>query len=379
MDDKLRMIRFLGQYLAASRSEAQILEMAMIISQYVLGYDHAIIRVLDDDKLTSRKWIGFPREAADLNIGLGEGVCGRVAKSGRTILVEDTLQEPMVLKGVENCRSELCAPLVYNEKVVGVFNVESDKSGFFTERDIGLLETLATQVAAAMETTRLREELSRTEKLSVVGAMASSILHDIRSDIHTLYVSSDLLRNPEIKPERIEKLADTVKSAGENIYGLIEEILEFVRTGKSRISMKRVELLPVLESVVEQARSFAPDNVSVELSAGKNVALEMDRGRFKRMVLNLLRNAVEAMPAGGVVRVVCRQDNDEGVIEVADTGVGIDESQLEKIWEPLYTHGKKAGVGLGMAIVRKIVEEHGWTISVWSVVGQGTTFTIKTG
>ncbi len=314
-----------------------------------------------------------------MNIGLGDGVCGRVAKSGRTILVEDTLQEPMVLKGVENCRSELCTPLVYNEKVVGVFNVESDKSGFFTERDIGLLETLATQVAAAMETTRLREELSRTEKLSVVGAMASSILHDIRSDIHTLYVSSDLLRNPEIKPERIGKLADTVKSAGENIYGLIEEILEFVRTGKSRISMKQVELFPVLESVVEQARSFAPDNVSVEFAVDNDVALEMDRGRFKRMVLNLVRNAVEAMPDGGVVRIVYKEVNGEGVIEVADTGVGIDGSQLEKIWEPLYTHGKKSGVGLGMAIVRKIVEEHGWKISVKSEVGQGTTFTIKTG
>ena len=139
----------------------------------------------------------------------------------------------MFLKGVENCRSELCVPLVYNDKVVGVFNVESDKPGFFTDRDVGLLETLAAQVAAAMETTRLRDELSRAEKLSVVGAMASSILHDIRNDIHQLYISSDLLRNPDIKPERIEKLADTVKSAGENIYGLIEEIFEFVSTGKS--------------------------------------------------------------------------------------------------------------------------------------------------
>ena len=78
MEDKLRMIKFLGQYLAASRSDQQILEMAMIISQYVLGYDHAMIRALENEKLLARKWIGFPREAADLNIGLGDGVCARL-------------------------------------------------------------------------------------------------------------------------------------------------------------------------------------------------------------------------------------------------------------------------------------------------------------
>lgn len=373
------MIKFLGQYLAASRSEPQILEMTMIISQYVLGYDHAMIRLLENDQLVSRKWIGFPREAADLTIGVGEGVCGKVVDSGRTIMVEDTLKEPMFLQGVENCRSELCVPLVYNEKVVGVFNVESDKSGFFADRDVGLLETLATQVAAAMETTRLREELVRAEKLSVVGAMASSILHDIRNDIHRLYVSSDLLRKPDIKPELIEKLADTVKSSGENIYGLIEEILEFVSTGKTKTSIKPVNLGQAVKTIAEQASTFAGENVAVEFFVGDAVTLEIDGGRFRRMMLNLLRNAIEAMPDGGVVRIDHRKKDGVDVIEVSDTGVGIDESKLEKIWEPLYTYGKKSGVGLGMAIVKKIVEEHGWKIFVRSKVGKGTTFVIRAG
>ena len=140
--------------------------------------------------------------------------------------------------------------------------------------------------------------------------------------------------------------------------------------------MKPVELSPVLESVAEQMLSFAPDNISVELSVGDDVTLEMDRSRFRRMALNLVRNAIEAMPEGGVVRIAYKK---EGVIEVSDTGVGIEANQLAKIWEPLYTHGKKGGVGLGMAIVRKIVEEHGWKIFVKSKVGDGTTFTIKTG
>ncbi|VAX24018.1 hypothetical protein MNBD_NITROSPINAE03-1100 [hydrothermal vent metagenome] len=379
MDEKLKMVKFLGQYLAASRSQEQILEMAMVISQYVLGYDHAIIRIVEGDKLISSRWIGFPREAADMEIKIGEGICGQVAKTGRLIIVEDTEQEPTFLKGVEGCRSELCAPLIYNNKTIGVFNIESNQPAFFQEQDTNLMETLATQVAAAIETARLREELSRAEKLSVVGTMASSILHDIRNDIHQLYISSDLLRAKNPSPERIEKLADMVRKSGENIYGLIEDIFEFVKTGESNLVKKITPLKPVLESIAEQVRSFAPENVEVRLDVNpsEGIEIEVDERRFRRVLLNLARNSVEAMPEGGILRLEAMEKDDVAVIEVKDTGIGIEKDHLTKIWEPLFTHGKKTGTGLGMAIVKKIVEQHGWDISVRSEVGKGTLFTIK--
>ncbi|MDH5756899.1 MAG: GAF domain-containing protein, partial [Nitrospinota bacterium] len=103
MRSKIEKVNSLGKYLAAARSREEILDMAMSISQDVLGYDHAMIRLLDEkDILQAVKWIGFPREAANRGIRLGEGITGQAAKMGRSILVEDTTTDPRFIEGVEN-------------------------------------------------------------------------------------------------------------------------------------------------------------------------------------------------------------------------------------------------------------------------------------
>ncbi len=379
MDEKLKMVNFLGQYLAASRSEGQIFDMALMISQNVMGFDHAIIRMLENDLLRTRSHIGFPRDAADIVIRLGEGITGEVAKTGKAIVSDDTQKDPRFLKGVDGCRSELCVPLIYNKAIIGVINLESEKPGFFTRQDQSVMETLASQMAAAMETKRLRDELVRAEKLSVVGQMASSILHDIRNDIHTLNISADLLKSRELTPELVKKVSEMVKSSGENIYGLIEDIFEFVKTGESRLYKKRVNLSELLGALLAEAKSMAPDNVRVTLSFDESIEIEVDRRRFKRGLLNLVSNGLEAMPEGGELTISASRKAGRVVIEIGDTGVGIANEHVEKIWEPLFTHGKKRGTGLGMAIVKKIMEDHGWEISVESKVGRGTTFTITSG
>lgn len=376
MDEKLEKVNFLGQYLSSSRSEDQILDMAMIISRDVLGYDHALIRFLQGDELVSRKGIGFPREAADMVIHVGDGVSGEVARTGKTMLVEDTLKEPRFLEGVKGARSELCAPLVYNGRTIGVFNVESERPAFFTERDKTLLETLASQVAAAIETARLREELERAEKLSVVGSMASSILHDIRNDIHSLRVCSDMLKGNNVTPEKMALISGKVRSAGDNIYNLIEDIFEYVKTGASRLDKKKTELKPILESATEHARSIARSDVEIYVEADAGLEAPLDERRIRRMLLNLVNNAVEAMPNGGRLELSARKKQNAIELKISDTGIGIEKERLAKIWEPLYTYGKHQGTGLGMAIVQKIIQDHRWGVSVESEPGKGTCFTI---
>ena len=164
MDEKLEKVNFLGQYLAGSRSEEQIIEMAMLISKDVLGYDHAIIRLLERGVLVNRNFYGFPREAADMVIEVGEGITGEAVKTGKAVLVNDTIADPRFLAGVEDCRSELCVPLIYNGKPLGAINVESNEPGFFKALDINMLETLASQTAAALETRDLVGKLRQAEK-----------------------------------------------------------------------------------------------------------------------------------------------------------------------------------------------------------------------
>lgn len=377
MDEKLSKVNFLCQYLSSSRSEEQVLDMAMMISHDILGYDHAIVRFVEGDRLVSRKWIGFPREAADLLIRVGEGITGEVARTGESMMVDDTLKDPRFITGAEGTRSELCVPLIYNDRVIGVFNVESERPAFFTRRDKNLLETLASQIAAAVETARLREELSKAEKLSVVGSMASSILHDIRNDIHRLRACSDLLKRKDAPQERTERISEMVRKSADNVYGLIEDIFDFVKTGRTMLQLEKTHLAPLLDSIAGQLLASAPENVSMTVDADPALELPLDKRRFRRMMLNLLNNAVEAMPRGGRIRLEAAADeNGRVLIRVSDTGVGIEKARIPRIWDALYTHGKKDGTGFGMAIVKKIVEDHGWSVAVESEKGKGTTFTI---
>jgi len=377
MEHKLEKVNFLGQYLAASRSVEETLEMAMIISQDVLGYDHAMIRLLEGETLKAVKWIGFPREAANMVIRVGEGISGIVAKTGEPALVMDTLDDPRFLSGVEGCRSELCVPMIYNTSVVGVFNVESNEPEFFTEQDLRILQTLSLQITSAMETTRLREKLSGSEKLSFVGQFASSILHDIRNDIHQLQICSDLLRKPNPSPERIEMVSQTVKKAGENIYGMIEDVLEFVRTERSRLDREKIRLGPFIDSIINKIHTKASNSgVSLAVETDESIELDIDHGRFGRAILNLVNNSIEAMPYGGELSIVSCMNGRDVSVELRDTGAGIEKDRIDKIWEPFYTYGKKKGTGLGMAIVKKIIEEHGFTINVQSTLGAGTCVTI---
>ena len=380
MDEKLEKINFLGQYLAGSRSEEQILEMAMLISKDVLGYDHAIIRLLEGGVLVSRNFYGFPRDAADMVIEVGEGITGEAVKSGKAVLVNDTTADPRFLAGVEDCRSELCVPLIYNEKPLGAINVESDEPGFFKASDINLLETLASQIAAALETRDLVGKLQQAEKLSVVGQMASSILHDIRNDIHQLYICSDLIRRPEHDEVTNGQLADLVKKSGNNIYSLIEDIFEFVKTGETKLKTREENLALHLYAIVEEMRMRTPDKISFELDADPSIEILADQRRFARVMQNLLNNAAEAMPDGGKIFLSAKRDKKgKALITVSDAGCGIPKERIAKIWEPLYTYGKKEGTGLGMAIIKKIIEEHGWVINVTSEPDKGTVFTITTG
>ncbi|VAX23364.1 hypothetical protein MNBD_NITROSPINAE03-1880 [hydrothermal vent metagenome] len=377
MENRIQKINLMGRYLSSLRSADEALQMAMIISQDVLGYDYAIVRLLEKDVLKAVKWIGFPREAAELVIRVGEGISGEVAKTGRSVLVTDTLKDPRFLMGVEGCKSELCVPMIYDGKTVGVFNVESGKQGFFTEIDRHLLETLASQLTASFESARLRKELARAEKMSVVGSLASSILHDIRNDIHRLNISSDLLKTSPGDSELIAAVSDTVKKSADNIYNLVEDIFEFLKTGGSPLTKKRAKLGDLFENVVEQIRSQASDDIEIKLNLADSLELDMDKRQVRRVLLNLGKNAVEAMPDGGELEIIARDDGRAVVMEISDTGVGIDKDNLEKIWEPLFSHGKKQGTGLGMAIVRQIINDHGWEVSVKSETGKGSTFTIK--
>ncbi len=139
-----------------------------------------------------------------------------------------------------------------------------------------------------------------------------------------------------------------------------------------------VSLADLVRSVLSPlGPGLAKAGVRLDLALDEQARVRMDAQRFLRVLQNLITNAVEAMPGGGILAVACRRDGDVGVISVRDTGHGMTEDVKRRVFDPFFSHGKNNGTGLGMAIVRKIIDEHGATIRIDSTPGKGTLVTVS--
>jgi signal transduction histidine kinase len=132
----------------------------------------------------------------------------------------------------------------------------------------------------------------------------------------------------------------------------------------------------VINELDAQMTRLIPDEVHLVREIECQSDVMVDLGRFGRMLLNLVKNSVEAMPQGGVLRIAVRERGKEVVFRISDTGCGIEPELKAKIFEPFVTFGKSRGTGLGMAIVKSVVEAHAATISIQSEVRKGTTIEV---
>jgi len=230
---------------------------------------------------------------------------------------------------------------------------------------------------------RLREvnvhyitELMRTERLSLVGSMANSIIHDLKNPLQCVRSCAEMMamkRSASMDGELVKIL----NQATDSMLDMIQELLDFAR-GKSSIQMKRMPAHDILQQLDMQLKQLVPPRIQMVCEGTECPAeIMVDGGRFARMLLNLIKNSVEAMPGGGSLCLRLREQDQRIIFGVCDTGCGIEPDLQPKIFEPFVTFGKSKGTGLGMAIVKSVAEAHGGTITLTSEVGVGTTVEVS--
>ena len=242
----------------------------------------------------------------------------------------------------------------------------------------GLLSILAGQAATTLRNIQLLEERLESERLSTVGRMISTIVHDFRNPMTAIRGYAAMMEDADLDPARRHQCARLVVEETDRLNGMIDEILEFTRGGPIRLRRRPVgmeELLAKLQRLIEPDMSSRGIRFSLELGYAGTVSVDLDR--FLRAMLNIASNALDAMEPGGTFAVRSRGRDGLVEIDLADTGRGIPLELQPRIYEPFFTHGKPRGIGLGMSITRKIVEEHGGRIRLESEVGRGTTFTVS--
>ena len=226
------------------------------------------------------------------------------------------------------------------------------------------------------ERKRLQEQLRRTERIAELGTLASGMAHEIGTPMNVILGRAEYLMD-RVKDEPVKRGLQTIVVQVERITRVMNQLLAFAR--RKSPDRGSVALKAIIENSVEMFQErMARNRVLVELKAEEpcpNVLADTDQ--MSQVLINLIMNAVHAMPDGGTLRIGLAQENDMAKLTVADTGHGIPQEALKKIFEPFFTtkeFGK--GTGLGLTVVKGIIEEHQGSIAVESVAGGGTTFTI---
>ncbi len=230
------------------------------------------------------------------------------------------------------------------------------------------------------EQKRLERQVLQVERLATIGKMAAKVAHEIRNPLSSISLNAELLQDElnnyaHTDTGEAQNLLQSMIAEIDRVTSLTEEYLQFSRLPESqpvRDDINRV----VKESIdfyQPQARQKKVEMQS-RISA-KTWDVRFDPVQIRRVLLNIMRNAVEAMPKGGTLKIATEQGEREVVIHIVDTGVGIAPEEIEKIFDPFFTT-KDFGTGLGLAVVQQIIEEHRGRIVCQSNIGQGTTFSI---
>ncbi|MBZ5602807.1 MAG: HAMP domain-containing protein [Acidobacteriia bacterium] len=205
---------------------------------------------------------------------------------------------------------------------------------------------------------RAREELKTQERISTIGRLSTSIVHDLRNPLAAIYAGAEMLFDTNLPAPQVRRLANNIYRASRGIQEMLQQLLNVSR-GRSGAA----EICPVRDVIAAawSAVETEADAQRVELINEIPDALEcpMERARMERVFRNLFENAVEVMPAGGTVRIHARTEESAVLIAVRDTGPGIRAEVRSRLFQPFVTFGKKNGLGLGLALARQTLLDHG--------------------
>jgi signal transduction histidine kinase len=282
----------------------------------------------------------------------------------------------------------LAAPIFSGGQPVGVILVADDQVGrSFDEQDLSLLELFADQAAVAIEHARLVDEAASVEALREIARLKTELLstvsHELRTPLTLIHGYAELLhvRAELLTPEDVAMMSEEILLGSRTMIRLVDDLLDFSRMDMSRIRLDRgrVDVAELLRRHVQTWRGQSGgERLRLEISS--HLEAYADPTRLDQIIRNLISNALSHAPGGPVT---VRGENDSPWIrlEVTDRGPGIPEDELPRVWESFF-RGERArnspnrGSGLGLAVVRQLVELHGGRVEVESRPGEGATFRV---
>lgn len=243
-----------------------------------------------------------------------------------------------------------------------------------------LTHTFNYMVQKLREERALEEKLREAEHLSGIAQLAKSIAHEIRNPLNFISLSVDHLKKKYIPQgdEEKEKFESLITSIKHEIQRLNKLVGDFLDCGKPmRLSLQDVDMGILINEVLELVLAKAEkDGIRIRYQDGKLPKLSVDPELIKTCIFNVILNAFQAMPVGGDLTVLTKTSNSKAYIIIEDTGVGVSKENLQKLFDPFFST-KSTGLGLGLAMTKRVVEEHGGKVDFQSTEGKGSAVTIS--
>jgi signal transduction histidine kinase len=335
------------------------------------------------------KWVHKAR------MKLGEGVSGLAVSERRPVYIRDTHNQPNFLFFDEVVRSLLAVPLLSRDEALGSLTVDSDHPNAFDDSHIQIMTIAAAQVSVAIANARLYEEAEdRAAKLAVAyeelkendrlkDELVQNVSHELRTPLTFVKGYVDLLMEGEMGSINYQQQCalQIVADKTVEITRLIDDIMSLQRIDSSNLIFEQFSLITLLEeSIAGHRLNGRYRGVDLHLEASHaEVVVVADRIRLNQAVNNLIVNAMKFSPNGGTVRIVLTADAEQVQIAVVDEGIGIPPDKIDRIFERFYqvdgsSRRRFGGTGIGLALVKRIVEAHGGRVWAESDVINGSSF-----
>jgi len=405
----------------------QIIE---VIYQLLIAEDVSVL--LYDEKIDALQFATTASGAFDIlsnvYLSINEGIAGWVFRKKQAVLVNDNIKDdPRFHAKIDHLtgmttHSLIAVPLIIKDKAIGVIEVINKINGLFDDNDLRILNYLASSAAIAIENAQLykreREHLDyleksqtkivQTEKMAALGRLVGSIAHEINNPLQSLQGFMALLTeelNGRYRQDKILRYIDITTDEIKRIAMIVQRMRDFYQQPEfvepelcsadsiddfyrpKVTELERVYLPNVINEALQLTdKKLTKQNITIKQDWSQDLPLiEGIADQLKQIFINLILNAIDAMPHGGYIHVIISLEHlmwgdnhaPEPILHIDfyDTGMGMDDEVLERVFEPLFTT-KNHGSGFGLFTSYKIIEAHQGQITVDSQVGIGTSFTI---
>ena len=309
---------------------------------------------------------------------LGKSVREWILENKQPVVQQDAGENSLTTIGEEfldspDAHSLMAVPLLTKDSVIGILQVVNKlEDNIFTEQDSVLLQMLASHASSAIENVRLFQQTD----------LIADFMHEFKTPLMALTTASEIMAREDLDPFHQELLM-MIQSETARLSRMAQDFLDLSRieSGRFQFVKEPVDLTELAEDVVKLQRSQAEKKeieVSIEVLGELPLTIG-DCDRLKQVMLNLTNNAIKYNRQGGRVKIRLYEMDQEAVVKIIDTGPGIPSDSLPHLFERFYrerdNEGFSDGAGLGLAIAKRIMENHGGRIEVTSVLGGGSTFT----